>query len=249
MVRANAVGVGAVLLGAALLLAGADTAQARQGEKWWNPGIGNGRRVERPAPRAFSRQWRTWGDRRIYRDMIVIRSTRFPRYRAWRTYFPPEYIYSRRIIRVRPVRFFVSAVIGGVSVRGSYHDDYLYGCNFCGARFGSYGAYRAHVMSCPDRPRGYRVECGDWDGPGPYDDQGWRDSGPDGGYGQYRVYDRDRDHDRDDRAYDRDDRTYDRDDRAYDRDDRARDHDDRAWDRDDDSSRPYDDQGNDNDDQ
>ncbi|MGE5180025.1 MAG: hypothetical protein ACM3PF_13130 [Bacteroidota bacterium] len=243
MVRTTRMGVAvAALLGASLLLAGAGTAQASPGGKWWNPGRGGGFRMERPAPRAFSRQWRPWGGGRIYRDVIVIRSTRYPRYRAWRTYAPPEYIYSRRLIRVRPIRFVVAGVFGGVAIRGSWHDDgYIYGCNFCDARFRTYDAYRAHVLTCSHRPRGYRVECNDWNGAGPWDDQGWRDDDGQGGdcgpYGGYHVYDRDRD---DDRGYGRDDRGYDRDDQGYGRDDRDDDHD--RWnrnDRDDDRDRSY----------
>ncbi|MEK7348828.1 MAG: hypothetical protein AABZ94_08130, partial [Candidatus Eisenbacteria bacterium] len=42
-------------------------------------------------------------------------------------------------------------------------DRYYYGCNFCDARFGRYGAYRAHVLRCDDRPRGYRFDVSDWD--------------------------------------------------------------------------------------
>jgi hypothetical protein len=250
MVRTARVGVAvAGLLGASLLLAGAGTAQASPGGKWWNPGRGSGFRMERPAPRAFSRQWRPWGGGRVYRDVIVIRSSRYPRYRAWRTYAPPEYIYSRRLIRVRPIRFVVAGVFGGAAIRGSWHDDgYIYGCNFCDARFRTYDAYRAHVLTCSHRPRGYRVECNDWNGAGPWDDQGWRDDDDrDGGYGSqggYHVYDRDRDDDRDggygrdDRGYDRDDQGSGRDDRVWDRGDRGDDHD--RWnrnDRDDDQDR------------
>jgi hypothetical protein len=201
----------AVLVGASLL-ASPVAAQAKQGGKWWTPKQGGERRVERvyrrdSGRRGFSRQWRTWGDRRVYRDVIEIRANRGPRYRAWRTYCPPEYIYSRHAIRVRPIRFVVAAsgAIGGVRFHGSYHgDDYVYGCNFCDARFGSYDSYHAHVQSCGHRPHGYRVECSDWNAPGGMDDGGWRDEDRDGGY-----YDRsqDRDYDRDyDRNDDRDDR-------------------------------------------
>lgn len=216
------------LLGASLLLASPAIAQAKQGGKWWTPRQGGQRqRVERTyrsdrgqGARGFTRQWRTWGGRRVYRDMIVIRSaSRGPRYQAWRTYCPPDYVYSRRLIRVRPVRFYVSAaaILGGVSIRGSYHryDDCLYGCNFCDARFSDYDGYRAHVATCPDRPHGYRVECRNWDdsgGSGFRDDRGWQ--ADDGVYGDDRGYSDDdnwRDHDgyrdeyRDNRDNDRDD--------------------------------------------
>jgi len=212
MIRTVTMGAAvAALVGAALLATPGD-AKADPGGKWWTPKQGRERRVERiyrrdSAPRGFSRQWRTWGDRRVYRDMIVIRATRGPRYQAWRTYCPPEYIYSRHVIRVRPIRFVVAAsgVIGGVRFRGSYHDDdCLYGCNFCDARFGSYGAYQAHVNSCTHRPRGYRVECSDWRGSGDWGDEGWRDLGDrDPGYD--RGYDPGCDRG-DDGRYDRGDR-------------------------------------------
>jgi hypothetical protein len=246
MVRTTRLGATVTaLLGASLLLAGAGTTQARPGEKWWNPGRGSGFRMERPAPRAFSRQWRPWGGGRIYRDVIVIRSNRYPRYRAWRTYAPPEYIYSRRLIRVHPIRFVVTGVFGGTSIQGGWHDDgYVYGCNFCDARFRTYDAYRAHVLTCSHRPSGYRVECDDWNGAGASDDQGWRDcDGRDGGYG------RGRDCRVPDRGYDRDDRC-DRD--GHDRWNRHdRDDDQDQWnrnDRDDDHDRSYRDDRDDEDD-
>jgi hypothetical protein len=206
----------AALLMASLFVSGPlgpSEAEARPGEKRWNPkhGNGGGRRAERlhrreAAPRHFNRQWRSWRGQRIYRDVIVIRSGgRGPRYRAWRAYSRPQYIYSRRIIRVRPVRFYVSAsaIIGGLHIRGAYrdHDDYLYGCNFCEARFEAYPRWHTHVLACPHRPSGYRVECSDWDAPASgdwWDDRDWRDD--DGGYHDGR----DRDDHRD-RAYDRDD--------------------------------------------
>lgn len=225
MVRMVTKGVMAGLLGASLLL-GPGAAEAKQGGKWWSPGgRGNGHRIERSQPRRFSRQWRNWGDRRVYRDVITIRASRGPRYRAWRTYCPPEYIYSRRVIRVRPVRFVVSAVIGGGSFYGGYHDDDLYGCNFCDARFGSYDAYHSHVGSCGRRPHGYRVECNDWDEPGQWDDRGWRDD-DERSYERERVRERERVsvYRRDDGRYGDQDRygahdRYDDRDRAYDRDD------------------------------
>lgn len=219
MIRTVTMGAAIAALVGASLLASPDAAQAREG-KWWTPRQGRERRVERvygndSGRRGFSRQWRTWGNRRVYRDVIVIRASRGPRYQAWRTYCPPEFIYSRRVIRVRPIRFAVAAsgVIGGVRFHGSYHneDDYLYGCNFCDARFNSYGAYRAHVQSCDQRPHGYRVECSDWNAPGSVDDGAWREDS-DGGY------------DRGDGGYDRSDGGYDggydRSDRDYDRGDR-----------------------------
>ncbi len=242
MVRTNLRAAFIGLVGATLLAVGfaPDVAEAK--DKGKGRGYGrDGRRVERvyrPQPSRVSRQWRSYGGQRIYRDMVVIRTgNRTPRYRAWRAYSRPQYLYSRRVIRVRPVRFYVSAVIGGVSIRGGYHrpGDYLYGCNFCDSRFSGYSAYHGHVASCSHRPHGYRVECSDWDhssNAGWWDDNEWRDDG-------YR--DRDRDYrDRDDRVCrDRDDRVCrdhdhdhdyrdnrDRNDRVYrDRDDRDDDRD------------------------
>jgi len=197
----------AAVLGASLLLAGMatpDAADAREG-KWWTPKQGNrdGRRVDRVVRRErsprFSRQYRSYGGQRVYRDMVVIRDVnRGPRYRAWRAYSRPYYIHARRVIRVRPARLYVAAVIGGVSVRGRYHDDYLYGCNFCEARFHDYGGYHGHVVSCSHRPHGYRIECSDWNAPssaGWWDDREWRDDGYhayDRDYRDYRDYDDDR---------------------------------------------------------
>lgn len=240
MVRTNLRAALMGLVGATLLAAGFSApgvAEAKDHGKGRGYGR-DGRRVERvyrPQPSRVSRQWRSYGGQRVYRDMVVIRTgNRIPRYRAWRAYSRPQYFYSRRVIRVRPVRFYVSAVIGGVSIRGGYHrpGDYLYGCNFCDSRFSGYDAYHVHVASCSHRPHGYRVECSDWghsSDAGWWDDSEWRDEGyRDRGYSdRYRdTSDRDyRDYrDRDDRVYrDRDDRVYrDRDD---DRDDDDRDDD------------------------
>lgn len=206
MIRTVTMGALVAALVGTTLVAAPGAAQA--GEKWWTPKQGRERRVERydrqAGPRRFVRQWRNWGGQRVYRDVIVIRASRGPRYRAFRTYCPPEFLYSRRVIRVRPVRFMVAAsgVIGGVRFHGSYHDDdCLYGCNFCDARFNSYDAYQAHVHSCGARPRGYRVECSQWDtDPSPCtpDDNSWRDD--DGGYRQDGRWDSDRGYDRDDQG-------------------------------------------------
>jgi len=202
------------LFTASLFLAGLGSpsrAEAK-GEKWWNPERGDGVRSERSYKRSakrYDRQWRSWRGQRIYRDVVVIRSGyRAPGYRAWRTYSRPEYIYARRIIRVRPVRVSVDAsiVIGGVQIRGVFHDhgDYAYGCNFCDARFDDYAGYHAHVMECPHRPAGYRIDCSDWgSGTGSCDDEGWRDE--DGGYDQdYDCHDDHGDQNDEGRYYDDD---------------------------------------------
>jgi hypothetical protein len=186
---------------ASLLLAGLGSpsrAEAKSG-KWWNPERGDRVRSEHVQHRP-ARQWRSWRGQRVYRDVVVIRSGyRAPRYHVARTYSRPEFIYARRIVRVRPVRLFVDAsiVIGGVQIRGVYHDhaDYEYGCNFCDARFDDYAGYHAHVMECPHRPSGYRIECDDWgSGTGSWDDEGWRDD--DSGYEpDYRHHDDESDQD------------------------------------------------------
>jgi hypothetical protein len=172
----------AALLGASLLASSPTAARADQG-KWWTPKSSRGqepRRVERverrhsrAVQRGWDRQWRRWRGDRVYRDAIVIRdSHRGPRYRAWRYYSNPIFHYRRHIVYLRPVRYYVSAaaVIGGVRLHARFHDhdDYLYGCNFCDARFDSYGHYRAHVYECELRPHGYRIVASDWD------DREWR---------------------------------------------------------------------------
>ena len=134
-----------------------------------------------PSRRGFTKQWRSWQGRRVYRDVIVIRdASRGPRYRAWRSYCAPEFNYATRVVYVRPVRFCVSAsaIIGSVRIGASYSDcDYLYGCNFCDLRFSHYSHYYHHIDACSHRPHGYRVVCSDWDAPsngGWWDDRHWQ---------------------------------------------------------------------------
>ncbi len=204
--------VGATLLAAGMAAPGvAEAKDHGNGRGQWRD---DGRRVERvyrPRQSRASRQWRTYGGQRVYRDMVVIRTAnRVPRYRAWRAYSRPQYMYSRRVIRVRPVRFYVSAVIGGVSVRGSYHrpGDYLYGCNFCDSRFSDYDSYNVHVASCSHRPHGYSVESRDWgasSNAGLWDDNEWRDDGYSGRDYRDRDYRDYSDRDSDDRVYRDDD--------------------------------------------
>ena len=88
--------------------------------------------------------------------------------------------YRGGYIYVRPVRYFVAAdaIIGGVRISATCqpHDYWLYGCNFCDARFTDYDHWAAHVATCPYRPDGYRVQAQVWnDDPGAYsdDDGGW----------------------------------------------------------------------------
>jgi len=134
----------------------------------------------RGAYRQGPRYWRPWQGRRIYRERTWLRSSwgynGRPAY-GWRYYCPPSYYYPRHIIYVRPVRFFISARIGGVHVHaGNYgdYDDAVYGCNFCDAQFSSFDAYENHVDHCRYAPRGYRVEARDWD-QGQWNDDQWQD--------------------------------------------------------------------------
>jgi len=163
-----------------------------------------GARQDGSLHRGFNRQYRQWRGNRIYRDVIVIRDNqRGPRYRAWRSYAEPEFIYRRRIVRLRPVRYYVSAsvVIGGVHVNARVHDhdDYYYGCNFCDARYESYGSYRAHVYECDARPRGYQIVTNDWNDRELRDSDWWDDRN----WERDQEYDRNRDQG-DDEDYDRD---------------------------------------------
>lgn len=213
----------ATLLGASLLISAPSSAQTR-GEKWWQPKQGRQaqprqtqprHRVEGRAqvrhggsPRGFDRQYRQWRGQRIYRDAITIRSGggyRGPRYRAYRTYWEPQYIYRRRIVRLRPIRYYVaaSAIIGGVHIGARYHDhdDYYYGCNFCDARFDAYGSYRAHVYDCDARPHGYTIETHDWNDRELQDGEWWDDRN----WEQDHSYKGDQDYDhsyKDDQDYD-----------------------------------------------
>lgn len=211
----------ATLVGASLLMSAPSQAQADQA-KWWQPKESRRaeprraeprraeRRVERRVEarqdrglhRGWDRQYRQWRGNRVYRDVIVIRDNpRGPRYRAWRSYAEPEFIYRRHIVRLRPVRYYVSAsaVIGGVHVNARFHDhdDYYYGCNFCDARYDSYGAYRAHVYECEARPRGYQIVTNDWNDRELQDCNWWDDRNweQDHQYDQNRDYDQDRNYD------------------------------------------------------
>lgn len=178
------------LLGTALLVAGPVAAQADQG-KWWTPKEGRSRvrseaRRSEPMrdyrlPRGEQRVWRSsprYG--RVYRDYVVVRGTRGGPYdyRARRYWVRPYY--QGRYIYVRPVRYFVAAdaVIGGVRISAMFHprDYWLYGCNFCGARFDDYDHWAAHVDGCPYHPNGYQVRAQYWSDDShayPDEDNGW----------------------------------------------------------------------------
>ena len=191
------------LLGAAVLFGSPVSAQADQG-KWWNPERGardqrgEGDQRERGGRRSVNRresyrapEWgnrayrqgprygRPWEGRRIYRERTWLRSGWGYRGRpayGWRYYCPPSYYYPRHIIYVRPIRFFISARIGGVHVGyGDYGDPCdVYGCNFCDAQFTSFEAYEDHLAHCPHAPRGYSIVASDWDH-GQWNDDRWQD--------------------------------------------------------------------------
>ena len=89
----------------------------------------------------------------------------------------PRYVVYRpsRVLIVRPqpyvVRSGISGVIGGqfgpVSVSAVFgpharYSSYQYGCNFCDARFSSFGGYENHVERCGYRPANVRLEVHAW---------------------------------------------------------------------------------------
>ena len=204
------------LFGAAVIAATPLSAQADQG-KWWEPKQGGGRtetryrgdnRDNRGNDRGNHNGWYNRNPR-FRRDVVVIRDGyRGRSYRAQRVYVRPVYFQRRHLVVVRPVRYFVGAdfTIGGVRIGARFHDRdrYVYGCNFCDARFATYGAYERHVHMCPDMPRGYRVDVSDWDDD--WNDRAW-DNNYQRGYedGYDRGYDRGDDNGRneDDEDWDR----------------------------------------------
>ena len=132
------------LLGAAVLAGSPIVAQADQG-KWWNPDQGNSRerRVERQVrsdrgDRSGNRSWQR-SRPRFQRSYVTIRDGHRG-YRARRVWASPYYIQRQHLVVVRPVRYFVGvgASFGGLRINARFHDHdrYLYGCNFCDARFG-----------------------------------------------------------------------------------------------------------------
>lgn len=171
MAVVSALGV-AVLMGSPLL-AYADHGNGNG--KWWKPND-KGRRVEMRGRGWDNRDsrgyYRSWRGPRVHRDIIVIRDARRGAYfRARRIFITPRY--DRRVIYVRPVRYFIAAdaCIGGVNIHARIvRPHYVYGCNFCDERFDSYGAYAAHVSHCDHAPSGYRIASDDWTG---YDDADW----------------------------------------------------------------------------
>jgi len=122
----------------------------------------------------------------VRRDALVIRDQRYGGYfRARRVFCTPRYY--GRFVYVRPVRYFIGAdaCIGPVGIHARIvRPHYLYGCNFCDARFDSYGAYYRHVEHCDHRPGGFEISVSNWDDgydpqwDGPYqtDDQYYDDN-------------------------------------------------------------------------
>ena len=176
------------LLGTALLMAVPAGAQNDQG-KWWTPRESKPRQsaeLRRGRPgrefglrRGEQRVWRSsprYG--RVYRDYVIVRGAYYDgpyRYRARRYWVRPWY--SGHTIYVRPVRYFIAAdaIIGGVRISAHFqpHDYWLYGCNFCDARFGDYDHWAAHVHSCPYGPDGYQVRAQYWNDDYRDEDRGW----------------------------------------------------------------------------
>jgi len=130
--------------------------------------------------------YRSWRGYPVRRDILVIRDRSYGGYfRARRIYCAPRYY--GRFVYVRPVRFFVGAdaCIGPIGIHARIvRPHYIYGCNFCDARFDSYGAYCQHVEHCDHRPTGFDISVSNWDdgyGPnwdGPYQtDDSYYDNG------------------------------------------------------------------------
>ena len=127
---------------------------------------GNGRYRYEAGPR-FHREWRGYP---VHRDQVWVTSPAWGhRHRGtwgWRYWAAPTFYYPTQVCYVRPVRFFVTAraMIGGVAIDARYADPVdVFGCNFCDARFETYGSYSRHVRSCDHGPHGYRVVAQDWD--------------------------------------------------------------------------------------
>ena len=141
-----------------------------------------------------------WRGAPVRRDILVIRDYRSGGFfRARRVYCAPRYY--GRFVYVRPVRYFVAAdaCIGPLTLRARIvRPHYIYGCNFCDARFDSYDAYCNHVEHCDHRPSGCEISVSNWDNggddwDGPYqtddnyrgDDRRYDDHGSCGDHGSY----------------------------------------------------------------
>ncbi len=142
----------------------------------------------------------TWRGYPVRRDILRIRDDRYGGYfRARRIYCAPRF--AGRFVYVRPVRFFVSAAarIGGLNIRARIvRPHYLYGCNFCDARFDTYDSYAAHVAHCDHRPSGLQISVSNWGDDfdsywdGPYqagDDYQYDDNYHDDSYNNDGYYD------------------------------------------------------------
>ena len=147
-------------------------------------GDGNGRVTYRDRGWSARGSWgtyRSWRGVPVRRDVIVIRDRRHGSYfRARRVFVQPRFY--RGSLYVRPVRYFIAAdaCIGGINIHARIvRPHYLYGCNFCDARFDSYDAYAAHVAHCDHGPDEYTIQASnwddnydsDWDGPYQADDE------------------------------------------------------------------------------
>ena len=133
----------------------------------------------------------SWRGVPVRRDVLEFRDRRYPGgfFRARRLYCAPRFYGG--FVYVRPVRYFIAAnaFFGPISIRARIvRPHYLYGCNFCDARFDTYEAYAYHVAHCPYRPDDCQISASNWDDSdydsswdGPYqtDDQGYDDQGYD----------------------------------------------------------------------
>jgi hypothetical protein len=139
---------------------------------------GGGRYTYEAGPR-FHRVYRGYP---VYRDQVWVTTPSWGHRRGtygWRYWVAPTFYYPTHVVYVRPVRFYVSAqaIIGGVSIGARYADPIdVYGCNFCDARFETYGGYARHVHSCVHAPHDYRVVVQQWD------ERAWDDDDDQGGW-------------------------------------------------------------------
>ena len=130
----------------------------------------------------------SWRGVPVRRDILEIRDRRYPGgyFRARRLFSAPRFYGG--CVYVRPVRFFIAAnaFFGPIGIRARIvRPHYLYGCNFCDARFDTYDAYLYHVEHCDYRPDDCQISVSNWDDSdydsswdGPYqtnDDQGYDD--------------------------------------------------------------------------
>lgn len=134
-----------------------------RGDRGWN-----GRVTYRDGGWSGRGSWntyRSWRGVPVRRDVIVIRDRRNGSYfRARRVFVQPRFYRDR--LYVRPIRYFIAAdaCIGGINIHTRIvRPHYLYGCNFCDARFDTYDAYAAHVAHCDHGPDEYAIQACNWD--------------------------------------------------------------------------------------